>query len=84
MKHYLPRPTEAQMQEEVEDCNYTLSLYRESLMLLKQKREGKWHFIAEQEIINVAEQQYREAFHKIPTVFRVELEELLQRNHITV
>ena len=84
MKHRLPKPTEAQIQEEITAFEWISRQYHETLHMIALKKQGYYPMIPMGTLQHHAEQQRHEAYHKIPTLWLVELQELLNQKQISI
>lgn len=84
IKHTMAKPTEQQLQQEVEHFNNAINNYRQILLIKKYKQQGNRpaHNLTLQEIEACQQHQWRELYHKIPTLYMLELQDLLTQKHI--
>ncbi len=82
--YHLQRPTEEQVQAETRHFDDLIACYRETLKIISAKKQGHYPMLDIDALHGYAEEQRLEAFHKIPTVFLLELNETLQQKHITL
>lgn len=82
--HHLPKPTEAEIKAEIETFEWISRQYHETLNMITLKKQGYFPMIPLATLKHHAEQQRMEAYHKIPTLWLVELKEMLNQKHITL
>jgi hypothetical protein len=82
--YHLPKPTEQDLQQEVAEFIQANINYHESLYMLRQKRQGYWPMFTRSEIQQYVDENFRQAYQKIPTLWLVELQELLNQKNITI
>lgn len=83
-KHQLPKPTEAQIKAEIQDFEWISRQYHEILKMIAMKKQGNYPMIPLATMQHHAELLRLEAYHKIPTLWLVELQEMLNQKHITL
>lgn len=82
--YQLPKPTEAQIQQEIQNFEWLNRQYHETLNMIHLKKLGYFPMLDLDALQAHAEQQRLEAYHKIPTLWLIELQELLNQKNITV